>query len=218
MVEAEWLAFDILNLSASFISTVHLAAQSILMTTSVLMYHIPFPISIAASTRLGNLIGSSSLSAARIAARTHFVVFICVGIFDVALLTSMRRILPKIFTTDARVIEIVANVMPIVATFQLFDAQVAYANGALRGLGRQSVGGWANLLVYYLFAVPLSLGLGFGLDWQLFGFWFGLAVGLGLICTIELLVIWRMKWQNAVEDAVKRNEAEETDSDVEVSE
>lgn len=33
MVEAEWLAFDILTFSASYLSTAHLAAQSVVMTT-----------------------------------------------------------------------------------------------------------------------------------------------------------------------------------------
>lgn len=212
MVEAEWLAFDILNLAAAHFSTAHLAAQSILMTTSVLMYHIPFPISIAASTRLGNLIGSDSLAAARVAAKTHLAVFTIVGILDVALLSSpvVRRLLPRIFTSDQKVIDLVASVMPVVAAFQLFDAFVALANGHLRGLGRQSVGGWVNLTVYYLLAVPLAFTLGFGpLHWRLWGLWSGLAVGLAVICTVEGLFIWRMSWQDAVEDAKGRNDAEE---------
>ncbi|KAM9894032.1 hypothetical protein OXX79_008963, partial [Metschnikowia pulcherrima] len=52
MVEAEWLAFEIITFTASTFGTDVLAAQSIVSTTCVLLYQVPFAISIAASTRI----------------------------------------------------------------------------------------------------------------------------------------------------------------------
>ena len=68
--------------------------------------------------------------------------------------------------------------LPIVAVMQLFDAMAAMSHGLLRGIGRQEFGGYANLAIYYIVALPISFGLGFGLDWQLQGFWVGVTVGL----------------------------------------
>jgi len=207
MVEAEWFAFDILTFSASYISTAHLAAQSVVMTTCVVMYHIPFSVSVAVSTRLGNLIGSGSLEAAKIATRAYVVVFLIMGLIDAAFLTSTRNLLPRVFSDDPEVISIAAQVMPVLAAFQIFDASTALVNGLLRGLGRQYIGGWVNLFVYYLVAVPLALFLCFGKpDLKLEGLWIGCVMGTGLITTFEGAYCYFTNWQKAIDDAKDRGD------------
>lgn len=66
MVEAEWLAFEIMTLLAGRFGTEYLAAQSVLVTLSSISYQIPFPMSIAASTRVANLMGAGLVDAAKI--------------------------------------------------------------------------------------------------------------------------------------------------------
>lgn len=76
MVEAEWLAFEIMTLLSSRFGTEYLAAQSVLATLTTISYQIPFPMSIAASTRVANLIGAGLVDAAKVTAmvvRTSFV-------------------------------------------------------------------------------------------------------------------------------------------------
>jgi multidrug resistance protein, MATE family len=151
MVEAEWLAFDIIFVFASaWLGAKYLAAQSILFNFSILIYHLPFPASIAASTRLGHLIGSGALGAARIAVTTYYIIFVGIGLFDLSFIMAMRNVIPRVFSDDDEVRSIVSTMMPVVALFQLFDSTAALSNGLLRGLGRQNIGGWVNLLVYYL--------------------------------------------------------------------
>jgi MATE family multidrug resistance protein len=180
MVEAEFLAFEILTLASSYFSTTHLAAQSILGTLTALTFQIPFPISIAASTRVANLIGATLSDAAKTSAKVAFIAACAVGIFNVILLSSFRNYIPQLFTDDADVIALVAKVLPLCAAFQLFDALAANCNGLLRGLGRQEVGGYVNLFCYYAVAMPISFGTAFGLHWELEGLWTGVAVALGL--------------------------------------
>lgn len=69
MVEAEWFAFEILTLMTSQFGTSYLAAQSILVTVTSTTFQIPFPVSIAASTRVANLIGAKLVDAAKTSAR-----------------------------------------------------------------------------------------------------------------------------------------------------
>ncbi|ORY17456.1 mate-domain-containing protein [Clohesyomyces aquaticus] len=207
MVEAEWLAFDILTFSASYLSTAHLAAQSVVMTTCVVMFHIPFSVSVAVSTRLGNLIGAGALEASRTATRTYVVIFTIMGLVDAAFLTGMRNILPRAFTDDPEVIAIAASVMPVLAIFQLFDATTALANSVLRGLGRQAIGGYVNLFVYYVIAVPLALFLCFGKpELKLEGLWIGCVVGSSLITVFEGGYCKITNWQRAVDDAKARED------------
>lgn len=84
--------------------------------------------------------------------------------------------------------------LPICAAFQLFDALAANANGLLRGLGRQEIGGYVNLFCYYVIAMPISFGTAFGLGWELEGLWMGVALALGLVAGIEALFLWKTDW------------------------
>ncbi|KAF2152572.1 MATE transporter [Myriangium duriaei CBS 260.36] len=205
MVVAEFLAFEVLTLSSSYISATHLAAQSILGTISAITYAIPFPISIAASTRIANLIGATLVDPARLAAKVAFYVALVVGIFNCVLLIVIRNYVPFLFTNERDVAELTAKILPINAAFQLFDALAALANGILRGLGRQEIGGYVNIICYYVIAMPISFGFGFGLGWELYGLWAGPAIALGLVAGVEGWFIYKMNWNQAVEAAKARN-------------
>ncbi|EXJ83197.1 hypothetical protein A1O1_06816 [Capronia coronata CBS 617.96] len=207
MTLSEWLAFDILTIAAGHLGEASLAAQSVLVTVAVTMYHIPFPISIAASTRFGHLIGHGALDAARTAWRTHYIIFICIGTFDVVVLTSCRHAIAAIFTSDDAVRAVVAAVIPIAAAAQFFDALLAISNGLLRGMGRQKIGGWVNLGVYYLFALPLSFFLTFGpIQMGLGGLWIGPCSGLAGASIMMAAYMRFTDWEKAVEDARAREE------------
>jgi MATE family multidrug resistance protein len=103
---------------------------------------------------------------------------VVVGLFNVTLVSVFRYHIPLLFTQDKEVIELVAQVLPVCAVMQLFDGMAAVSHGLLRGIGRQEFGGYANLVCYYLVALPISFGLGFGLDWKLTGLWLGVTIGL----------------------------------------
>ena len=200
-------AFDILTLSSSYLGENYLAAQSVLMTISVMMYHIPMPLSIAASTRFGNLIGLADLASARTAWKTSYVVIVVIGVFDIVLLTSLRHLIADAFTNNPAVKVIIVQVLPIVAAAQLFDALCVMSNALTRGLGRQKIAGWVNLSVYYLFGVPLSLFLTFGpAKAGLIGLWVGPLCGLGIVGTTLFIYMKYADWTKAVEEAKEREE------------
>jgi MATE family multidrug resistance protein len=207
MVVAEFLAFEILTLSSSWISAEHLAANTILQSLSVLTYQLPFPVSIAASTRVANLIGATLPEAAKVTAKVTFVVGTVLGVFNMLMLSIFRNYIPLLYSSDPDVIRLASAVLPICAAFQLFDALAAVCNGLLRGLGKQEVGGYINLFAYYVIAMPISFGAGFGLHWDLYGLWAGPAVALCLVAGITGLYITRISWHKASEEAVRRNEA-----------
>jgi multidrug resistance protein, MATE family len=170
-VLAEYLAFEILTLAASWISSTHLAAQSVLSTLSVLLCQISFAMSVAASTRVANLIGAALPDAAKAGAKVSLIASCCVGTLNLIILCSLRNHLPWLLTNDPEVVGLVAKVLPVCAACELFDALAANRNGVLRGLGKQAIGGWIGLLSYYAVGIPISLGTGFRLHWDLYGFW-----------------------------------------------
>ncbi|KAM0393932.1 hypothetical protein ACHAQC_005660 [Fusarium culmorum] len=207
MVEAEWLAFEILTLMASRFGPEYLAAQSVVTTITTLSYEIPFPMSIAASTRIANLIGAGLVEPAKKTGVVTFAAACLIGMFNLTLYTTLRYKLPLLFTKDDDVIELVAAVMPIVSVMQVFDGLAAGAHGLLRGIGKQSIGGPANILSYYALSLPVSLALAFGLGWKLEGLWIGVTCGTISVASIEYIYLLRTDWHKAAEEAAVRNAA-----------
>ncbi|KAF0640491.1 hypothetical protein FPSE5266_02527 [Fusarium pseudograminearum] len=207
MVEAEWLAFEILTLMASRFGPEYLAAQSVVTTITTLSYEIPFPMSIAASTRIANLIGAGLVEPAKKTGVVAFAAACLIGMFNLTLYTTLRYKLPLLFTKDDDVIELVAAVMPIVSVMQVFDGLAAGAHGLLRGIGKQSIGGPANILSYYALSLPVSLALAFGLGWKLEGLWIGVTCGTISVALIEYIYLLRTDWHKAAEEAAVRNAA-----------
>ena len=180
MVEAQYFAFEVLTLASSQFGSAHLAAQSIIVTVTSTTFNIPFPLSIAASTRVANLIGARLSGAARTSAKVALAAGLLVGFFNLTLLSTLRFRLPYLFTKDDDVAAIVSQVLPICAVLQVFDSLAAISHGLLRGIGRQRVGTYTNLFSYYLVALPISFSVGWVLKWKLEGLWLGIVVGLAV--------------------------------------
>lgn len=69
MIEAQFSVLEILTIAAGRFGTAQLAAQSVLVTVTSTSFNIPFPLAIATSTRVANLIGAHLSDAARTTAR-----------------------------------------------------------------------------------------------------------------------------------------------------
>lgn len=69
MIEAQFSVLEILTIAAGQFGTAQLAAQSVLVTVTSTSFNIPFPLAIATSTRVANLIGARLSDAARTTAK-----------------------------------------------------------------------------------------------------------------------------------------------------
>ncbi|KAI2605532.1 MATE efflux family protein [Hypoxylon sp. NC1633] len=195
----EWSAFEMVTFSTSYLSSNHLAAQSVVATISILSWHIPFSMSVVISTRIGHLIGAGLLTMARRAAILYAIVFTIVGCVDGFIIFALRNQLPALFSEDQAVRDIASKTMLAVGVFQIIDAIICCSNGLLRGLGRQSIGAWVVFAVNYLGAVPLAIWLELGSPGlELNGIWIGLGCGMVLIATVEGLYMKRLRWQDSV--------------------
>ncbi|KAI8961928.1 MATE efflux family protein [Daldinia sp. FL1419] len=195
----EWAACEILTFSTSYLSTNHLAAQSVLMTVSVVSWHIPFSISVAISTRIGHLIGAGHVARARRAAVLYGVVCALVGSTDGLIIFSLRNYIPAFFSDDSIVCDLVSKTMLAVGVFQIIDAIICCTNGILRGLGRQSVAAWVVLIINYVATVPVTIWLELGAPGlELDGVWIGLGSGMVLIAIVEGFYMKTLRWQDCV--------------------
>lgn len=174
---------------------------------TVIVWHIPFSISVAVSTRLGHLIGGGRLPTARQAVRLYMAVFAAVGVFDAAVFFVLRHQIPVVFSNDPATRAIAARSFLTVALFQVADAVLCGANGVMRGLGRQDVAAVVVTAVNYGGAVPLAVWLELGpLRWELDGLWIGFAVGSVATIVAEGVYVRWMDWQKCVESVKEREE------------
>ena len=205
MVEAEYLAFEVLVIASAQLSTASLAAQTILATLNSVFWQIPFSISIAGATRIAQYIGARSATSAKTSALVALVLTLICSSTNGTLFFAFRAFWPTIFSDDPDVMELVEAALPLIAVMQVFDGLVACCNGVLRGIGRPSVGGWVNLSSYYVVALPLSLWSSFVLHWGLKGLWAGVTVALVIVTLAELSFLMMADWKKSVEDAEWRN-------------
>lgn len=211
MIEAEFVAFQIITLSSSYFGTTALAAQSIVSSMASLSFQIPFSISIAASTRIGNLIGTNSKAASKISVDVTLCYSALSGLWNFSILYFFRLQIAKIFTSDSDVASMASFIFPIVALNQFFDCFNVLAAGCLRAQGRQKIGGYLNILAYYSVGVPLALLLGFKLGYEIRGLWAGLGSGIFVLAGLQVYVIYTSNWDSIIEAAIERYTQAESD-------
>ncbi|KAG0038680.1 hypothetical protein BGZ82_011151, partial [Podila clonocystis] len=206
MVCTEWWAFEVVSLAASYLGTVALAAQSVVVQTSGLLYTIPFGVSIAASNRVGNLIGKGDHRSAKVASRVSIALAVIFGMFNSTMLILCKDRWGRLFSDDSDVVATVAMVLPLVALFQISDGIAGVGGGVLRGVGLQHLGAYLNLIAYYLVAFPIGYLLAFPLGWGLKGLWSALCVALWMVSIGELWVIIKTNWPAEVRKCRERND------------
>ncbi|KAH7114610.1 putative MATE efflux family protein subfamily [Dactylonectria macrodidyma] len=207
MIEAEWLAFEILTVISSRFGTEYLAAQSILIAATTISYQIPFPVSIAASTRVARLIGAGRVNDAKVAARVAVAASLTCTFINFMVYLKFKVQIPLIFTDDEAVAALVSMTLPLVGLATFFDGAGVAAHGLLRGIGKQAIGGPANIIAYYLVSLPLAVYFGFALDYKIDGLWMGCTIGLIVVSFIEYAFLLMTDWRKAVLEAVARNAA-----------
>lgn len=196
---------EIVALAAGRLGTIPLAAQSVIMTADQIINTVPFGLGVAASARLGNLLGAQRPRDARRAAHAAAVLSAAMGAAILALLMATRTVFGRLFNDDARVVALVADVMPFVALFQIADGLNGSCGGVLRGMGRQWVGALVNLVSYYGGALPAGIYLAFH-GWGLAGLWVGQCVALYLVGALEWVIVGMSRWERECERALERLE------------
>ena len=202
-VGTEWWAFEIVALAAGNLGTIPLAAQSVIMTSDQVMNTIPFGVGVAASARVGNLLGARKAKGAARAANTAAWLSMILGALILAILMGTRNHFAKIFNDDPAVVKLTAEVIPYVALFQIADGLNGSCGGSLRGMGRQHIGAIVNILSYYCGALPLGIHLAFH-GWGLKGLWVGQCIALYIVGILEWGIVAMSNWKKEVQKAFDR--------------
>ncbi|KIK58018.1 hypothetical protein GYMLUDRAFT_60896 [Collybiopsis luxurians FD-317 M1] len=205
-------AWDIVGLAASQLgSNSVLASYAILLVTVSTLSQGPFSLGIATSIRIGNLLREKDALRAGAAAKS--AVLHCTPCPPQFIRITVQRqscyiYLPLIidyFHID--VVSTVASIIPLLATFQIFDAIAGITSGILRARNKQILDAALNITAFCVLGIPLGFLLVFS-KWShmgLAGVWVALTFALVYIASFGLVMSVRTpNWEEEVRKAEMR--------------
>uniref|UniRef100_A0AAV2J1Z6 Multidrug and toxin extrusion protein n=1 Tax=Knipowitschia caucasica TaxID=637954 RepID=A0AAV2J1Z6_KNICA len=145
----EWWVYEIGGFLAGILSEDELAAQH-----AVMMF--PLGVQAAACARVGNALGAGDTSRAILACKISLTLAASIALIEGVILGSAKNVIGYIFTSDKKIVELVADLMNVYCFLQFFDGLVCVCIGIFVGTGKQKIPAVANLIGYY--GIGLSLG------------------------------------------------------------
>jgi len=181
-------AFQAAMLLAGRLGEAPLAAYAVVINLASFSFMVPLGVSMAAVTRVGNLIGAGDPRGAQRAAWVALGLGAGVMLVSALAFVALRDELAGLYQVDAEVRALVAASLPVAAAFQVFDGTQVVGCGVLRGIGRTRPAAVFNLIGYYALGLPLGWWLAFERGLGVSGLWWGLSAGLGAVALA--LVAW----------------------------
>lgn len=201
---SEWWSWELNNLAASFLGPTALAAQSILLISSSCTFQAPFALSLATSVRIGNLLGEKQARRAGVSAYAAISLAVGISVIWSTMFVSFRQSWAYMVNDDPKVVALVASILPLVATYQVFDGIAAVTGGVLRAQGKQLIGALLNISAYYCIGIPFGVWLAFKTNIGLVGLWVGITAALVYCSAWGTYLCITADWQKEVMKALDR--------------
>jgi len=194
---AEVAAFCSIALLVGRFGDVQIAAHQIALNFSAFVFMVPMGISAAGTIRVGQALGAGDARAARRVAWSGVAMGLVVATLAMLPIILWRHQAAALYSSDAAVQALAANLLLFAAFWQLFDATQVTAIGALRGYKITLMPMAMMLAAFWVVGLPLGTWLGYhgavaGAPMQVYGFWVGLVVGLVLVSVALALGLRRV--------------------------
>jgi MATE family multidrug resistance protein len=194
-------AFNVMALLMGWLGVVQVAAHQIALNLASLTFMVPLGVSSAAAVIVGHAVGRGDVEGVRRATVASLAVgagfMLCTG----GIFIFAPKPLAALYTTDAMVLSFAVLLLPLAGVFQVFDGLQVVSIGLLRGLGDTRMPMIINVIGFWCIGMPVSLWLGFGLDYGAVGLWWGLVVGLVMVAGF-LLARLRQREQYGLERVI----------------
>ncbi|KAG8713582.1 hypothetical protein FRC09_018555 [Ceratobasidium sp. 395] len=203
---AEGWYWESIGLEASLLGPMALATQSVLLMTSCTLYQMHYAFGIASSVRVGNLLGANNAVGAAVASKVAVWMSLFGGLIHALMIMLANHKVSYLYTSDDQIAALVADLLPLVATYQIIDSLAAVAVGMLRACGKIGTGAVSNFIGYYFIGIPLGVYLTFWQGLGLKGLWIGAAAALIFVAAVLGTVVLRLDWDVQVKQAKERVE------------
>ena len=171
-------AFGAAAIMMGTIGAVEQAAHQVAISLAAITYMMASGISAAAAIKTGNQFGSHNYTELRRYAISSYHIVIVFMSATALLFMLGNQLLPWLYTTDTRVIQIAAHLLLFAALFQLFDGTQVVGLGVLRGMSDVNVPTFITFIAYWIVGLPLAYWMGIYMGMGPSGIWTGLTLGL----------------------------------------
>ncbi|XP_016447864.2 protein DETOXIFICATION 16-like [Nicotiana tabacum] len=214
MVCLEQWSYEFLVLMSGLLPNPKLetSMMAISLSTSSLVFRIPFGFGSAVSTRVANELGAGRPKAAKLATRIVLLLAVVEGLVLSGIAVAARNVWGYIYTNEEEVVKYLAAIMPVLALSNFMDGIQGVLSGIARGCGWQKLGALVNLGAYYLAGLPCAVILTFVFHFGGKGLWTGIISGSGLQALILQLITLCTNWELQARKVESRVQVFETAS------
>lgn len=163
-----------------------LAAHQIALNLAAVTYMIAIGVGSAGTIRIGNQMGLKDLPNLKLAGYTSLALIVAFMGFSGLIFINFRFELVALYIDELEVQHMAASLLVVAAAFQVSDGLQAVGLGILRGLTDVKVPTLVTFFAYWLVAIPVGYFLGFVMDMQILGIWYGLLIGLTLSAIMHI--------------------------------
>src|SRR5881394_132602 len=180
-------AFGTVALLMGWLGVVQVAGHQVALNLASLTFMVPLGVSSAAAVIVGHAVGRGDAAGVRRSTSAALIVGVGFMLGAGALFVYAPGPLARLYTSDAAVLALAVQLLPIAGVFQVFDGLQVVSIGLLRGLGDTQVPVITNIVGFWCLGMPVSLWLGFGAGYGAVGLWWGLVVGLVIVALFLIL-------------------------------
>mmetsp|Transcript_9292 Transcript_9292/g.14353 ORF Transcript_9292/g.14353 Transcript_9292/m.14353 type:complete len:515 (+) Transcript_9292:103-1647(+) len=202
----EYWAFEVLAIMCGWMpnNIVAIGANYTLLNITSMIFMIYYGVGSSGGTCIGNALGEGDSKKASTAAKLTIGLNLILSVVFAILLIVLRYHIPRIYTHDEDVVDLVSSLLLIGSAFQIADASIETVQGVFRGSGRQKLGAILNFLTYYVIGLPLAAILAFPAQLETHGIWIGMSVSMYVGAFVGVILVARTDWDMLARDAMKR--------------
>jgi Na+-driven multidrug efflux pump len=208
---SEWWASEIIIFLSGRLPNPEacVAAMSIYQNTNAMCFMLPVGFQIAANIRVGNEIGANNPQIAKKSAWVATLLGLVVSVLCGVILFMEREKWGYIFTRSDEVVDLLSDLLIVLALYVVADGLQAVLTGVIRGLGKQQLGGPVVVFSYYAVGIPLSCYLCFYKNFGSIGLCIGTAVGTFVHSILYVIIVFFISWETeATIASTKASDAE----------
>ncbi|HEX6832723.1 MAG TPA: MATE family efflux transporter [Rudaea sp.] len=154
------------------------ASHQIAINVASVAFMIPLGVAMATTVRVGNAVGRGDAAGIRRAGNAGIAITLITQAFSCGVMIALPRALADLYTDDAQVAALAAQLLLLAAAFQFSDGIQVTANGALRGLKDTALPMLITTVAYWGIGMPIGWWLTFRAGFGARGMWMGLIAGL----------------------------------------
>ncbi len=168
------------------------AGHQVAINVASVTFMVPLGLALATTVRVGHAVGRGDAQGVRDAGLVGIALTLCTQFVSSSLMLLLPQRIAALYTADAGVIALAAQLLMLAGLFQFSDGIQVAANGALRGLKDTRIPMFITLFAYWGVGMPVGWWLAFPRGLGARGMWIGLIAGLSVAALLLSRRFWKL--------------------------